>query len=128
MRKGKRSKNEQNSLGRRIESLRLELGLSMNELAKRVGISHVQISNYESDTQSPTSTILLKIAEHLGTTTDFLLNGSPTEELNAYFERIQTLPGAEQRKILEYLRERFEIESFRKLRTKLFGEVLEKDL
>lgn len=124
----KKGKNEDSTLGKRIESLRMELRISMNELGKRVGISHVQISNYESDTQSPTAAVLLKIADQLGTTTDFLLKGTPTDELIVYFERIKTLSGVEQRKILEYLRERFEIDGYQKLKLKQFGDVIEKNL
>jgi transcriptional regulator with XRE-family HTH domain len=123
----KKGKNEGVSLGGRIQSLRMELGISMNELGKRIGISHVQISNYETDTQSPTSAVLLKIAVELGTTTDYLLMGVALDELTAYFERIKSLSGVEQMKILEYLRERFVMAEYRKLKSKQFGEVIEKN-
>ncbi|HMV07489.1 MAG TPA: helix-turn-helix transcriptional regulator [Cyclobacteriaceae bacterium] len=124
----KRGKNEEITLGKRIQSLRTDRGISMNELAKRVKVSHVQISNYESDAQSPTSAVLLNIANELETTADFLLKGSPTDELTAYFEKVKTLSGVEQLKILEYLRERFEMSEYRKLKSKQFGEVIEKNL
>lgn len=124
----KKSKEEDKTLGKRIELLRVGLGISMNTLAKRVGVSHVQISNYESDAQSPTSTILLKIADQLDTSTDYLLKGTPTSELAAYFERVKTLPGEEQRRILEYIQERFEIDNYRKLKLTQFGDVIERNL
>lgn len=124
----KRGKNEETTLGMRIQSLRTELGISMNELGKKVGVSHVQISNYEADTQNPSSATLLKISTHLETTTDFLLKGFPSaQELTSYFEKIKTLPGSEQMKILEYLKERFEMAAFKKLKEKQFGEIIEKD-
>jgi transcriptional regulator with XRE-family HTH domain len=123
----KRGKTEGGTLGGRIQSLRVESGISMNELGKRVGISHVQISNYETDAQSPTSAVLLKIAVELGTTTDYLLMGVSLDELTAYFEKIKGLSGVEQMKILEYLRERFVMAEYRKLKSKQFGEVIEKN-
>lgn len=125
----KRGKNEEITLGKRIESLRTGLGLSMNELAKRVGVSHVQISNYESDSQTPTSAVLKEIATQLETTTDFLLlKVSPIDELEGYFERIKNLPGVEQMKVLEYLRERFEMSEYKQLKSKQFGDVIQRKL
>lgn len=121
----KKGKNEEIKLGTRIQALRVQQGLSMNELAKKVGISHVQISNYENDAQSPTSAILLKIADQLSTTTDYLLKGISSDDLIVYFEKIKTLPGTEQMKVLEYLRERFEMLEYRNLKLKQFRDVIE---
>lgn len=105
------------TLGKRIENLRNEVGLSMNELAKRLETSHVQIANYERDEQIPSAAVLLKIANELKTTCDYLLKGFSNEELSFYFAKIETLPGVEQMKLLEYLKERFEIERFKRFQS-----------
>lgn len=121
-------KNEEMTLGKRIQSIRTELGFSMNELAKRVGVSHVQISNYEADSQNPTAATLLRIATELETSTDFLLKGTGSTELADYLDRIKTLSGAEQLNVLKYLKERFEMDAFKRLQRKQLKDVINKDL
>ena len=45
-------------------------------LAALVGLTYVQIGRYEKQKSSPSSDVLQKLAEALGTSTDFLMNGS----------------------------------------------------
>lgn len=46
--------------------------MSQKELAKRTGVSVQAISNYEIGIQEPTSSRLIKFADELGVTIDFL--------------------------------------------------------
>ena len=53
-------------IGKNLRYFRILAGLSQDELAKRLGITKMAISNYENDKRDVDSKMLLKIAE-LGT-------------------------------------------------------------
>jgi len=120
------AKNKQvlDTLGKRIEELRIETGLSMNELAKRINSSHVQIANYEKDLQVPSAIILQKIAKELHTSADYLLDGFSNEELSKYFEKIKTLPAIEKMSVLHYMKVMVEFQAFKNLKNKQVGELI----
>lgn len=62
-------------LDNRVKILRAELGLSQYELAKRTGVSQSAINKVEqADTLKPR--FLLELAEALGTTPEFLRDGT----------------------------------------------------
>jgi transcriptional regulator with XRE-family HTH domain len=71
------------SLGERIIFLRKQKGLSQTGLAKIVGISYAQIGRYETKGAQPAAEVLKKIADALGTTSDFLINGGKDEKAMA---------------------------------------------
>ncbi len=54
-------------LARRLAQLRQELGLSIEELANRSGVSRAMISKIERAESSPTATVLNKLSIGLGT-------------------------------------------------------------
>lgn len=56
-----------------IRELRKEKGLTQQQLADRVGISNVSLSNYERGTQMPDLNTLARIAVELDVSTDILL-------------------------------------------------------
>lgn len=63
-------------MGERIKARRSELGLSQEELAKRAGISRVQISNLErGESKNIQSKTALAIANALDTTAAWILFG-----------------------------------------------------
>lgn len=66
---------ETTSLGQRIRLKRNRLNLTQHELAEAVGTTSQHISAIEQDKWAPSLTILIKLAEVLGVTTDFLLCG-----------------------------------------------------
>jgi transcriptional regulator with XRE-family HTH domain len=68
------------ALGKRIAQLRKQKDLSQTALAKLVGISYAQLGRYEIKDGQPPAEVLKKIADSLGTTTDFLLNGDTNEK------------------------------------------------
>lgn len=62
--------------GSRIESLRANKGISQLELAKMLGYkSDSTISKWESGASIPTGTKIVKLAQALGTSTDYILYG-----------------------------------------------------
>ena len=66
----------------RIRELRLRHDLTMAELGKRVGCSEASISNYELSKRQAKYETLLRLAEELETSVDYLLgNSNPESEL-----------------------------------------------
>ncbi len=66
-------KQTENSLGQRIISHRKRLGMTQDQLAERVGVSAQAVSKWENDLSCPDISILPKLAEIFGTSTDELL-------------------------------------------------------
>ena len=66
--------------GSRIEGLRASKGISQLELAKMLGYkSDSTISKWESGASIPTGTKIVKLAQVLGTSTDYILFGDGPE-------------------------------------------------
>jgi transcriptional regulator with XRE-family HTH domain len=93
-----------NELGKRIQELRKQNNISQNELADKINISKAQMSRYEVKGVQPPADILNKIADALGTSVDFLINGNTTEkaqstlkdaDLIRQFKEIEGLPDNE---------------------------------
>ena len=66
------------TLGQRIKNARLARGLQQTDLVA-AGIHQKNVSKYENDATVPSATNLLRVAEALGLTTDYLLTGATTE-------------------------------------------------
>lgn len=67
------------SFGDRLEKVREQKGLSKVELGKLVGVHYSQIGRYERNQASPSADVLTKMANQLGVTTDFLMNGTTSD-------------------------------------------------
>ena len=59
--------------GGRIVELRENLNISQLALAKKVGLSATTLSKYEKNLREPRADIIIKLADALQTTTDYLL-------------------------------------------------------
>lgn len=70
----------------RIRELRIMQGLTMSELGKRVGCSEASISYYELGKREAKYETLLKLAEALDTSVDYLL-GNNEESFISYTEK-----------------------------------------
>ena len=57
----------------RLKELRLEKGLSQNQLAKATGLTHAAISRWESGLRQPTAAAIITLAGFFGVTSDYLL-------------------------------------------------------
>ena len=65
------------TMGERIKKLRIARGYTQIEFAKMLGITQAQVSQYESDINTPRPSMLKKIAK--------VLNIS-TEELSGFYD------------------------------------------
>ena len=62
-------------IGKRIRRRRQALNITQLELAGRLQVTHQHISVVEQEKRLPSLGFLLKLAEELGVTTDYLLSG-----------------------------------------------------
>ena len=67
-------------LGMRIAILRVSKGWSQAGLSRRIGVSSSAVGMYEQGRREPSLGLLVRLAQELGTTTDYLLTG---EKLDA---------------------------------------------
>lgn len=66
--------------GARLKGLRKQKGWAQKELAGLVGIRFQQLNKYESGLNIPPAEMLVKLADALGVTVDYLLTGNPVED------------------------------------------------
>lgn len=69
----------------RLQQLRLEKGWTETELAAQIGMTPAAISQFENGQRSPSFDSLLKLAETLECTTDFLIRGYDKSDLTELF-------------------------------------------
>ncbi|RHB60405.1 helix-turn-helix domain-containing protein [Hungatella hathewayi] len=67
--------NEYIQIGTRIKRLRLEKRLSQKAMAEKLRIPYSTYSNYENNNREPNYETIKNIAEVLGITVEYLLNG-----------------------------------------------------
>ncbi|CKH24861.1 Cro/CI family phage transcriptional regulator [Streptococcus pneumoniae] len=67
----------------RLKSLIDKKGISQQQLADAIGVSHVSVYNYVEGKKKPGIRTLQKIAKHLKVTTDYLLGVSDSPHLTA---------------------------------------------
>lgn len=73
------------NIGKKMNMLRTEQGLSLNDVAKKAGVSSTAIHKLERNQMTPTITMLMKIADALGKHIGFFL-----EQENNSFEYLET--------------------------------------
>lgn len=66
-------------LGRRIRILRTQLDLTLEDLARRTGVSRTMLSDIERGVRNPTIKVVCQIAEGLNCTVSQLLGEQPSE-------------------------------------------------
>lgn len=80
-----------NMVGKRLKEIRLQKGLSQQELGNMIGVTKVSICGYENGTRVPTIDNLVKLADNLDITIDYLLGREVTvmnEENKSYIGSI----------------------------------------
>jgi transcriptional regulator with XRE-family HTH domain len=86
---------DRKAMGTRIKTLRKAKGLPQKALAAVLGIRFEQLNKYEGGFNNPPVDMLVKLADALGTSVDYLLTGNPVEDsqlANArLFRRFQAL-------------------------------------
>jgi len=76
------------TLGKRIAINRKRLGITQDRLAEQLGVTAQAVSKWENDQSCPDITILPKLAEIFGTTTDALLGVVPSETQTAFVAEV----------------------------------------
>lgn len=84
-----------NTIGERIKKQRKECGISQAKLAEKIGIKKSTLSAYETNVNDIPGKILLKIAEELETSVDYLLFGKKVDNeeeilIKFLFDKIRT--------------------------------------
>ena len=70
---------KETTIGKRIQMLRKQQGMTQEQLAERVGVSPQAVSKWENDNSCPDISILPVLASVLGVTTDMLLGAVPLD-------------------------------------------------
>lgn len=70
----------------RLRELRRQKDLSQSDLGERVGLHFTHISRYERGLSRPTADTLKRLADALGVSGDYLLEGATDEAAKARFE------------------------------------------
>lgn len=85
------------TFGARLKGLRKQKNWPQKELAALVDIRFQQLNKYESGLNIPPAEMLIKLADVLNVTVDYLLTGSATEAASLansrLFRRFQVLEG-----------------------------------
>jgi transcriptional regulator with XRE-family HTH domain len=85
----------------RLKRARLDKGFSKSDLASEIGVHYSQIGRYEEKGAQPSADVLAKLANALGVSSDYLMNGTPDDladsslsdkELLNQFKIIEKLP------------------------------------
>jgi transcriptional regulator with XRE-family HTH domain len=77
---------EKNGFSERLRELRRQRNLSQAALGKIVGLHVIHIGRYERGISKPSADALKRLAEALGVTTDYLLEGKANEVARAKLE------------------------------------------
>jgi transcriptional regulator with XRE-family HTH domain len=86
---------------RRLHDLRHQKNLSQTDLAQQVGLHYTHLGRYERGEARPTADALKRLADALGVTGDYLLEGATDDvararfedrELLLQFQRVEKLP------------------------------------
>lgn len=85
------------TIGKRIGLLRRQKGLTQEDLANALGVSPQAVSKWENDQTCPDISLLPKLSQLLGVTTDELLTGKQEETA------IRVLPPEQRRSIKDML-------------------------
>ncbi|MDC9591778.1 helix-turn-helix transcriptional regulator [Xenorhabdus sp. XENO-10] len=76
----------ENGFAQRLRELRRQKGLSQSELGKLAELHYTHIGRFERGTSRPGSDTLKRLADVLGVSGDYLLEGAETEAAKARFE------------------------------------------
>ncbi|MBQ9030428.1 MAG: helix-turn-helix transcriptional regulator [Parasporobacterium sp.] len=93
------------NIGDRIRAKRIELGMTQDELAKKVGYSSkTAISKIESGERDLKQTKIRLLADALETTTDYIMGWDDEEEIyNDFVNQIKKLSPDEFSEIKDYM-------------------------
>jgi transcriptional regulator with XRE-family HTH domain len=70
------------TFGERLAALLKEKGMQQQALAQKAGVTEAAVSHYIKGDRVPRASVMARIAEALGTTSDFLMNGTEPDSKN----------------------------------------------
>ena len=111
---GRKLIKPRNKRGEHLLGLRMNAGLSQEDLSQRVGVSQQTIAFWERTGTLPRSESLPHLADALGVTMEALLSekdtivavkkkGGPTGKVRTVFEEVSRLPRRQQEKVVEFV-------------------------
>jgi transcriptional regulator with XRE-family HTH domain len=98
----------ENVFSQRLLGLLEEKKMTQRELASKVGVQEATISRYVKEHRNPHSVIISKIAEVLGTTTDYLIGYSNSPEKQNIYSVSHDHFSAIQEEFNQYVAKRME--------------------
>lgn len=84
--KAKKAAKDKNGFPDRLRQLRRQKNLSQAELGKLVGLHATHIARYEGGVSRPAADSLKRLADALGVSGDYLIDGSTEAAIQAKFE------------------------------------------
>lgn len=102
----------QTDFAQRLRELRRQKNLSQAQLAKLAGVHSTHISRYERGLSRPTADTLKRVADGLGISGDYLMEGAADQAAKARFEdrellrrfqEVQELPERDKEIVKEFL-------------------------
>ena len=78
-------------LSTRIKELREKAGLSMDQLAKQLGVTKSRVNMWENNGTVPRMNILIQLAKFFDVSTDYLLGNDDAKNLSLEDARLSTL-------------------------------------
>ena len=97
-------------IGKRLSRLRKERGLTQKELAKKIGITHNLVSDYETGRSAPNGEMVVRLALTLNVTSDEILGlkpgrrqvgKNPSLKIVRRLDKIASMPPAKQKAFLQ---------------------------
>ena len=95
-------------IGNRIKQARKAAGLNQRELAKRANVSAMAISKYERDENTPSSGVLLALANALKVRTEYFFRQVSVELGKIEYREHEKLPAKEEAKVIADVLEQVE--------------------
>ena len=91
-------------IGQRIRSIRKEQGLTQQQMADIMGgVTQATVQQYETNSNPPKITTLIKIAKALNTTVDSIINPSAPLPIGAALQRKRKISGLTQQQVADFL-------------------------
>ncbi len=75
----------------RVKELREKAGLSMDQLAKVLGVTKSRVNMWENNGTLPRSEVLIQLANYFKVTTDYLLGNDDTSDVSVDNKKLNTL-------------------------------------
>lgn len=97
--------------GEKLKALRIEKGLTQQQIAEKIGLVKGSISAYEQSAKYPSIDVLIKLCDLFGVSADYLLGLSDSIEYN-----LSTLTDEQTQTVMRIIAE---FEQYNKLKEKL---------